>query len=309
MAIVPFQIVNPDGTVNQAEYDRCVNFLNDYVAGNIYVYPQLTWSNPLEIDLSQEKSAFSILTETLGLSTNRLLNKLAFDEIKKLFRGVLTRYGSTIYTYGRFLEQSQSFVDGPGYYYDPLTEAETPVLKETISPDITIYYLSDENHTVLEYNDTAYAETNNANLPVSNINLGVANATQLTSNLSNNPAVYNGNLCGVYTPFYRLAGQYVGSSTLFYYSQCNDIMYTTGGSSYYDSRIGQIINFNYDTTVSNKSRPARGVDSSLVITAQNAVVNPELVNAYIPPATVNPNVNYLSPAPTLTAQDTTEWLI
>ena len=80
-------------------------------------------------------------------------------------------------------------------------------------------------------------------------------------------------------------------------------------SSYTENRVGEVINFNYDTNVSNKSRPARGVDSSLISEAQNSVINPSYVNAYINPSTVNPSVNYLSPSVTLTAGDSTEWLI
>lgn len=309
MPIEPFKIVNEDGSTNQAEYERCIEFLNNYVAGNIYVYPQLTWSNPFEVDMTQEKSSISILTDILEQSTNRLLNKTAFDDIKKLFKGILTRYGCSIYTYGRYLYQSANFTDGPGYMYDTLSQPETPVLSEVLSSDCTIYYLDDDNHTVIEYNDTMYSMTNNSNLPVSNFPEADPNSTYLISNIENHPAVYQGNLCGIYTPFMRLAGQYVGSSTLFYYSQCNDLMYTTGGSSYTENRVDEVINFNYDANVSNKSRPARGVDSSLIATAQSAVVNPSQVNAYINPTTVNPSVNYLSPSVTLTAGDSTEWLI
>ena len=101
--------------------------------------------------------------------------------------------------------------------------------------------------------------------------------------------------------------EYVGSSTLFYFSECNDTLYTSGANSVSKSDIG-IINFNYNAVVSNKSKPTRGVDLSLVKASQEAIVNPGEVNAYIPTSTINPSVNYLSPT-FFTAQDKTEWLI
>ena len=115
-------------------------------------------------------------------------------------------------------------------------------------------------------------------------------------------------MCGVYSDFQRLSGQYVGSSTLYYFSECNDELYTTGASSYRDDRVNEVINFNYRAKVSNKLKPARGVDLSLVGQAQSSVVNPADVNAYIAPATVNPSVTYVSPT-TLTANEPTEWII
>lgn len=307
MPIEHFKIINEDGTTNQAEYNRCINFLNDYIDGVIKVYPETTWTNPFEVDLSQQKSAYTLIKEIVEQPTNRLLNKTAFESLKKLFNGLLSRYGSTIHTYGRYLEQSKYFLDGPGYMYDVLSQRETPVLKEVINDDITIYYLDDENHTVLEYNDTAYSQTNNSNLPTLNFPELSYNSNFLNSNIENYPGVYKGNLCGVYSDFQRLSGQYVGSSTLFYYSECNDTLYASGANSVSKSDIG-VINFNYNAVVSNKSKPTRGVDLSLVKASQEAIVNPGEVNAYIPTSTINPSVNYLSPT-FFTAQDKTEWLI
>ena len=37
MSIEPFKIINADGSTNQAEYERCIKFLNDYKDGKIPV--------------------------------------------------------------------------------------------------------------------------------------------------------------------------------------------------------------------------------------------------------------------------------
>ncbi len=296
MAVEPFQIVNSDGSVNQSEYDRCIQFLNDYTSGLIKVYPEVTWSNPLEVDLSQNKSALEILAELIMFSNNKLLNKQAFENIHKLFRGLLDRYGSTIHTCGRYLDVSANFTDGPGYMYDVILDENTEVKTSQINSDITIYYLDDDNHTVMEFVDQAYKNVNaDAQLPNCNYPLNNLTTNSLTSNVSGYPNIYHGYLSGVYSDFQRLAGQYVGSSTLFYFSECNDILYTTGGSSINDQRLHEIVNFNYKTTVSNKSKPSRGVDLTKVSSVQSQVQNPGNVNAYIMSNTVNSEVNYLSP--------------
>lgn len=302
MSIKPFNIINPDGSTNEAEYNRCIEFLNSYINGEIKVYPKLTWDNPVEIDMSRAESAYQILTRYLTYDQNKLLTKEAFENIVKLFKGLLERYGSTIHSYGKYLEQSQNFTDGPGYMYDVFTEDETRVSKNEYNADIDIYYLEDENHTVLEYNDKAYTYLNlDDELPTANVP-----TVFLYSNVVNYPGVYKGNLCGVYSDFQRLAGQYVGSSTLFYYGECNDQLYTTSGNSYTDNRIDEVINFNYRASVSNKSRPTRGVDLDNVQTSQDAVQDPALVNAYLPPSIVNPSVNYLTPI-FFTSLNETDW--
>lgn len=309
MAVEPFQIVNTDGSINQSEYKRCIDFLNDYIAGDIKVYPEVTWANPLEVDLSTEESSLEILSRLVMYTSNRLLNQEAFENVRKLFHGILDRYGSTIHTCGRYLDQSANFVDGPGYKYDVLSQDETPVLSHQLNNDITIYYLDDSNKTVLEFNDRHYYNLNSdTDLPDCNFPQLNLNPKQLTSNVDTYPNIYKGNLCGVYSEFQRLSGQYIGSSTLFYFSECNDQLYTTGGSSYLDDRVGTILNFNYKASVSNKSRPTRGVDLSTVKSVQNAVVNPGYVNAYVPSTTVNPSVNYLSPV-FFTSKDQEDWII
>lgn len=296
MAVEPFQIVNADGSVNMSEYNRCIQFLQDYTAGTIPVYPEVTWTNPLEVDMSQEKSALEILAELILFTNNKLLNKTAFNSIYKLFQGILNRYGSTIHTCGRYLDASADFIDGPGYMYDVITDSNVQVKTSQINADITVYYLDDDNHTVLEYADQAYRNVipdtvlPNCNYPLLNLT-----SNTLTSNVSGYPNLYHGYLCGVYSDFQRMAGQYVGSSTLFYFSECNDQLYTTGGSSFSDSRLHEILNFNYRTGVYNKSRPSRGITLSNVSSIQNQVVNPGYVNAYIMSNIINTEVNYLSP--------------
>lgn len=309
MPVEKFKIVNEDGSVNQSEYNRCIDFLNDYIAGDIKVYPELTWSNPFEVDMSTEESALEILSRIIMFTNNRLLNKVAFDNIKKLFTGILDRYGSTIHSYGKYLEASKNFTDGPGYMYDVFTSEEKEVKVSHLNSDIDIYYINDDNHTVIEYNDKAYSDTvADDTLPTTNYpnnNLPVNN-NYLSSNVEGYPNIYKGNLCGVYSDFQRLSGQYVGSSTLFYYSECNDVLYTTGGNNYTDSRLGEIINFNYKANISNKSRPARGVDFSLISQAQESIDIPQAVNAKLNPEVVNPSVNYLTPT-FFTSLNETDW--
>lgn len=307
MPIEPFKIVNDDGTTNISEYNRCVAFLEDYVAGTVKIYPELTWSNPFEVDLTQEKSAYTILRDVLFQNTNRLLNKVNFDNVKKLFTGILQRYGSTIHTFGRYLEESKNFLDGPGYSYDVFSKDETKVLKDKLNDDCTVYYLDDENHTVLEYNDTQYSLLNNSNLPIYNIPVSNFDTNNLVSN-TNSPSVYKGNLCGIYSDFQRLTGQYTGSSTLFYYSECNDILYTTGGNSYEDDRLSQVVNFKFNSNVSDKSKPTRGIELSKVTSSRDALVDEAFVNSYINPSVVNPTINYLSPT-FFTAKNQDDWKI
>lgn len=307
MPIVPFNIVNQDGSINQSEYERCINFLNDYTSGLVKIYPEVTWANPLEIDMTRDESALEILSRYILYSSNKLLNNKAYRDIRKLFHGILERYGSTIHSYGKYLEASKDFTDGPGYMYDVFLPSEKPVKVSKLNSDIDIYYLDDDNHTVLEYNDKAYTAKNIDNIPITNIPINNRDNTVIVSNVDTYPDVYKGNLCGVYSDFQRLSGQYVGSSTLFYYSMCKDQLYETGLNSYNDSRLREVINFNYRAKASNKSIPAQGISLDKVSNLQKNVVNIEEPNAYIRPSLINPEVNYLSPI-FFTAQNENEWI-
>ena len=308
MSITPFQIVNEDGTFNQSEYERCINFLQDYVNGNINIYPKLTWDNPFEVDLSQELSSYTILRNILMQETNRLLDNTAFNNVKKLFKGVLTRYGSTIHTVGRYLENSDEFLDSPGYMYDVLTQEETPIKKEVVNSGLNIYYLDDENHTVLEYNSEILAQYVNLFPKFNQPNYALIPDDTITNSNTKSYSAYYSFLNGIYSDFYRLAGQYVGSSTLFYYSECNDKMYITGGEAYEDSRINTPVNFKLNANVSNKSIPATGVPLTIVSSAQDSIQNEAFANAYAVPSIINTTVNYLSPT-FFTAAKTSDWLI
>ena len=308
MPITPFQIVNEDGTINQNEYERCINFLQDYVDGNVNIYPKLTWENPFEVDLSQELSSYTILRNILMQETNRLLDNTAFDNIKKLFNGILTRYGSTIHSCGRYLEYSDEFLDSPGFMYDVFTKDETLVKKEIVNDTLNIYYLDDENHTVLEYNDEKYVQYVDLfpkyNFPSYAL---IPENTIKDSNTGSYSAYYT-YLNGVYSDFYRLAGQYIGSSTLFYYIECNDQMYITGGNAYEDDRLNTPVNFKLNANVSNKSIPTRGIPLTNIQTSRNALQNEAFANAYITPSVINTTVGYLSPT-TFTAANEDDWLI
>lgn len=312
MPIEKFKLMNDDGSLNKSEYDRCVAFLNSYVEGSVKVYRKPTWTNQLEVDMTQPLSAFTILNNLLNLPENHLLTKDAFNSIVKCLKGMITRQGSTIHTYGRYLENSANLIDGPGYMYDVLTKDETRVSKEVVNDTLNIYYLNDDNHTVLEYNDELYSQLNARYFPTHNFpdnpDVDPDTLRVIESNVDSYPNVYKGNLSGIYSDFYRTAGQYIGSSTLFYYSECNDELYTTGAKSFEDSTTGQIINFKYKANVYTKSRPTAGVEASLAETMQNNIMNVDRTNAYIAPEVIETlDINYLSPSVTFTAADENEW--
>lgn len=313
MAIEPFKIINDDGTTNQSEYRRCIQFLNDYIAGNVKVYPPIAWANPYEIDMTQAKSAAELLRDCVMYDTNKLLTPEAWNNIKGLFTGIIERTGSTIHTCGKYLEYSSEFADGPGYAYDIFTEPsakQTKVLSSKLNDDITIYYLNDKNHTVLEYNDTAYANECSYEIPqTANFpSLDIYPSRLLISNVDTYPSVYKGYLSGVYSDFQRLAGQYVGSSTLFYYSKCDDILYTSGLTNRGEDRIDEYMQVTANGWGANRTKPTQGLELSKIASCQSAVVNNDQVNAYIEPSVFNTNINYISPTQ-LTAEDETEWSI
>ena len=313
MAVEPFKIINDDGTTNQSEYNRCIQFLNDYVAGNINVYPPITWANPYEIDMSREESALVLIRDCLNYESNKLFTPAAWKNFKNLFTGIIERYGSTIHTCGNYLESSANFQDGPGYMYDVFTdinEDSAQVKSKVLNDDITIYYLDDKNHTVLEYNDSEYANETllvakpSVNFPSFNIY-----ATRyLTSNVTNYPGVYKGYLSGVYSDFQRLAGQYVGSSTLFYYSECNDSLYTSGLRNRTDDHINEYMQFGYRSVYSNKATPAQGLSLNRVSQLQTLIYDIHSPNAYINPNSWNTEFSYISPTQ-LTAAEPEEWYI
>lgn len=309
MAIDKFKIVNSDGSTNQSEYNRCIQFLNNYVNGVITVTPETTWENPLEVDMSQDKSAFEMLNNILTLNRNRLLTKKAYNSIKKLFKGLLDYYGAGIYANGSYISQSKNFLDGPGTMYDVFTDNETEVQRRQLSDELAIFYRNDDYKTVIGYEDTSYISTTDGkqitwNTPV----LSPTVVQHYKSNIDNHPNVYKGNPSGVYTPFYRLCGQYIGSSTLFYYSECNDTLYTSGLNAYSDSRINEIINPKKFTPLAIYTTPSRGVDLSMVSTAQNKVNNPQNVNASLSATYTNTTIPYTHPTK-MTAAEESEWII
>lgn len=313
MAIKPFNLLNKDGTTNQSEYNRCIKFLQDYIAGDVNVYPPIAWANPYEIDMSQQKSSMEILRDCLNYESNKLFTPVAWENFKNIFTGILERYGSTIHTCGNYLECSADFYDGPGYMYDVFTdpkEDQTKVIKSQLNDDITIYYLDDEKHTVLEYNDSEYnAESSINDHPITNFpSLDIYPQRYLISNVTDYPGVYKGYLSGVYSDFQRLAGQYIGSSTLFYYSECNDDLYTSGLYNHTDDRINEYMQFTATGYQYLHVTPTRGIDLDRVTMSQNAVTDEGQSNAYITPEVFNPEISYISPTQ-LTAGDIEEWYI
>lgn len=313
MPITPFQIINPDGSTNQAEYDRCIEFLNQYVNGEVRVYGDVTWENPFEIDMTQEKSAYTILRDVLMQSTNRLLTRTAFQSIKQLFTGLVQRTGSTIHCDNKYLKQSAEFIDGPGYMYDVFTRDETPVIFEdvdyVVQTDSGIYYLDDDNHTVLSMQqyDQAWNKSENY-VPELNIPANGLSLPEIDNQYSKTDTYRGARLMGVNSDFYVTVGEHLQSSILHYYSQCLSPLYTTGGASYYEPAIDEIINFTRNSVIGTSSKPAQGLDLSSVSTARNALQLQDKLNAYISPSIINPNIPYNAPN-FFTSANASDWLV
>lgn len=316
MPITPFQIINPDGSTNQAEYDRCIEFLNQYVNGEVRVYADVTWENPFEIDMTQEKSAYTILRDVLMQSTNRLLTRTAFQSIKQLFTGLVQRTGSTIRCGYQYLQDSKNFIDGPGYMYDVFTKEQTEVKHDHIqleNPRIYdgVYYLDDENHTVIcmnaydqaERGDTASWYVPDLNIPANGLSL-----PEIDNQYSKTDTYRGIRLSGVNSDFYVTVGEHLQSSILHYYSQCLSPLYTTGGASYYEPAIDEIINFTRNSVIGTSSKPAQGLDLASVSTARSALQLQDKLNAYISPSIINPNIPYNAPN-FFTSANASDWLV
>lgn len=307
MPITPFQIINPDGTTNQSEYDRCIEFLQQYVGGTINVYGEVTWTNPFEVDMTQEKSSYTMLREILFQSTNRLLNRTTFDSIKKLFKGTIAGLGRTIHPIGNFLELSADFVDGPGYMYDVFTSVETPVKKDTTYTEgnINIYWLDDDNHTTIEVYKTNTHDGRDYT-PVMNIPKNGVLLPVIDTQYSLTDTYRSQYLSGVYSDFQMQVGEHLQSSILFYYSQCSSPLYTSGGASYYEPSIDEIVNFTRNAVIGTSSKPAQGLELSSVASARNAINLPDKLNAYVSPSVINPNQTYNAPN-FFSAANATDW--
>lgn len=316
MPITPFQIINPDGTTNQSEYDRCVEFLQQYVGGTVNVYGEVTWTNPFEVDMTQEKSSYTLLREILNQSTNRLLNKTAFESIQKLFKGTISGLGRTIHPSGNFLELSEDFVDGPGYMYDVFTSTETTVKKDTTYSNVSssdntknmdIYWLDDDNHTTIQLLSKTVTHRTSVNYtPSMNIPKNGVSLPDIDNDVSMSDVYQSYRNCGVYSDFQLQVGEHLQSSILFYYSQCSSPLYTTGGASYYEPAIDEIINFTRNAVIGTSSKPAQGLSLSQVATARSALQFADSLNAYISPSVINPNQPYNAPN-FFTAQSALDW--
>lgn len=314
MPITPFQIINPDGSTNQAEYDRCIEFLNQYVNGEVRVYGDVTWENPFEIDMTQEKSAYTILRDVLMQSTNRLLTRTAFQSIKQLFTGLVQRTGSTIRCGYQYLQDSKNFIDGPGYMYDVFTKEQTEAKHEALASTPTslegIYYLDDENHTVIcmnRYDPSSY-RVSSWYVPELNIPANGLSLPEIDNCWSKTDMIGGVMLSGVNSDFYITVGEHLQSSILHYYSQCLSPLYTTGGASYYEPAIDEIINFTRNSVIGTSSKPAQGLDLSSVSTARNALQLQDKFNAYISPSIINPNIPYNAPN-FFTSNNASDWLV
>ena len=82
MSIERFKIVNDDGSTNKSEYERCIQFLNDYIEGKVKVYQKLDWDNPYEVDMTRELPANVLLKEVkVDVDVGGLLNNGGFMKV------------------------------------------------------------------------------------------------------------------------------------------------------------------------------------------------------------------------------------
>lgn len=271
MPIAPFQIVNPDGTTNQEEYNRCMEFLQSYIAGTVQVYPELVWDNPYEINEDATRSSLEILldeiygghdTDTPVEVENRLLTVNAFNQFKRFFRGFVKGISRTLIPDPQWLANSNNFIDGPGYRYDIFDFEEPEVIWEYNH----LPYVNDDNRTLMGvtclYNYRATETMNILNRGPSSTNKPYYTGYYYNipgyqrvenSDLANIPyqgitQQIHGYDCYLLSLFFRTVRQYQQSSGLFYLSYCNDELFTSGYSNYYEPRLERNMYFTINQT-------------------------------------------------------------
>ena len=291
MSITPFQIVNPDGSTNQEEYNRCMEFLQSYIAGTVQVYPELVWENPYEINEDSVRSSLEILLDeiygghdgTQEEVTNRLLTVNAFDQFRRFFRGFVKGISRTVIPDPRWLANQPNWHDNTStyQYYDPFDFEEPEVIWEYNH----LPYVNDRFRTLMGltclYNYRA-TETNNilTNISVdeedySGLYWNIPGYSNIENDLNyfNNSIpkkVYSGHLTYL---FYRVHNAYCQSSAYYYFSQCNDELFTSGYLNYYDSRLGRNMYFTINQTQEFEGgKILSGCPLSQVATARSNVI-------------------------------------
>ena len=249
--IQPFKIINDDGTINQEEYNRCIEFLNQYVSGSVPVSGRLVWDNPFEINEDNERSSLEILLDEIynqeassvdnELITNRLLTANCFSQFKRFFQGFVRGFTRTIYANTATLRQTKRHKDGPGYYYNPFSENQEEIIYKTNH----LPYLNDSYRTVMSWDrkiDTkswiVYTEEKYPYL--------FYNAIPDKLILSqSNPVTYLRDIAqgSYYSIFYMTNQKYKQTNVLFYLSECSDRLLRSGFTNYYEDRLNRSLVF------------------------------------------------------------------
>lgn len=269
MPIEPFQIVNQDGTINQVEYQRCIEFLEQFVQGLIPVYASMTWNNPFEVDLTQQHSSLYILRDIMTNPTNRLLTKSATDHIVNLFKATVSGLSRPfIMSYEQIKSSGDwGLPDSPGYCFDEaLQDFDHQVYFEDCYPaftkpsstawnnyDFHVAWKDDDYHTTISlghrvFNNLYDAADSYRHFPSPTerlASLGQDNILHST-NLSyiaepddDNSSLYIGNYMMLWTN--PSSHHYKQSGVLYYLSECNDPMMSST-SNWYDQRINTQMN-------------------------------------------------------------------
>lgn len=293
MAITPFQIVNPDGTTNQEEYNRALEFLNSYIAGTVPVTPELVWDNPYEINEDATRSSLEILldeiygghdTDTPVEVENRLLTANAFNQFKRFFRGFVKGISRTLIPDPQWLANSNNFIDGPGYRYNIFDFEEPKVIWEWnhlpyVDNDerelmgITCIY----NHMATETKNILTQQPSSTNKPYYtgwNYNIPgydrIKDAQRFWTTPNLNQRVFDAYLLSL---FYRTARQYQQTTGLFYLSQCNDQLFNSGYLNYYEPRLNRTMYFTLNQTIESEGgKVMSGCPLSQVATARSKII-------------------------------------
>ena len=244
--IQPFKIINDDGTTNQEEYNRCIEFLNNYVNGSVPVSGKLVWANPFEINEDNERSSLEILIDEIynsnntgpedELVTNRLLTANCFNQFKRFFRGFVKGISRTLQPSPAFYANSKFFTDGPGYYYDPLTSDN----KRVIVKQGHLPYIDDGERETLSINLRYSLEYELPTEISSDSSLGqnVRPDEFPNTNFSNWLASYPAQITCL---FQRLIYSYKQSNIYFYYSKIDDKIINHGTTNYFEDRLNRTI--------------------------------------------------------------------
>lgn len=293
MAITPFQIVNPDGTTNQEEYNRALEFLNSYIAGTVPVTPELVWDNPYEINEDATRSSLEILldeiygghdTDTPVEVENRLLTANCFNQFKRFFRGFVKGISRTLIPDPQWLANSNNFIDGPGYRYNIFDFEEPEVIwewnhlpyvdndeRELMGITCIYNYRATETQNILTQQPSStnkpYYTGWNYNIPGYD---RIKDVQRFWTVPDLNQRVFDTYLLSL---FYRTARQYQQTTGLFYLSQCNDQLFNSGYLNYYEPRLNRTMYFTLNQTIESEGgKVMSGCPLSQVATARSKII-------------------------------------